>query len=181
MSQPNIVKQTQPGYSGGQSMSRTPFAQREGDPELRELWKRYTSHNARSETWKFRKEVLKVAKRLLGAEPNWFQAQDKNPYLVAYNYEFVQDTLRYITTGYRRISIYSWDALVSYNSKPALDAIVGRKGIGDYVKRHQVDQSLVILIQQWVSHPGGFDDLIRSLNIMFGDITYLEENTKKTS
>lgn len=170
MTMPNNAKVFPRGYSGGQSFSNTTFKTRTGDAEISELWQEYTQSVNNSNTWHFRKKVFPVAKRLLGGRPNWFLFQDSNPLVRDYNYQFVTDTLRFIGTGKRRISIHAWPDLVSNHPKDELDDVSERHEIADIFRSMDLSTSVEKLLQMWCSHKGGFDDMVCTLNILFGDI-----------
>lgn len=170
----NAVKVFPRGYSGGQSRNQSNFTNRGGDAEMSELWAVYSAPNNQSTGWSFRKRVLKTAKRLLTDNSNWFIAQDKNPNVVEYNYQFVVDTLRFIGTGRRQININAWGDLVSHAPTGGLKGVSERHEIADIFRTLQLTTSVDALIQLWCSHPKGFDDLINSINILFGDISVSE-------
>lgn len=170
MSMPNRVKIFPRGYSGGQSTRDASHAPREGDPEINRLWQQYTSPNNQSTTWAFRRQVIQAAKRLLSGRPNWFLSQDYNPHIRDYNYQFVLDTLRFIGTGRRRISIHAWPDLVSNYPVDGLDSVSERRDIADAFERLALTTSIDALIQLWCQQRKGFDDMICTLNILFGGI-----------
>ena len=166
----NAVKLFPRGYSGGQSRFVAHSTTRGGDAEVSELWAKYTSPNNQSTSWSFRRKVISAAKRLLTANTNWFLQQEKNPNIVEYNYQFVVDTLRFIGTGYRRINVYAWSDLVSHAPADGLDGVGERDDIAKAFHDLKLDVSIDALLQLWCSRPGGFDDMINSINILFGDI-----------
>jgi len=168
MTMPNVVKQHHPGYSGGQASSSVRYDTREGDPEIVELMNRYTGPEAHSTTWEFRRQVIAAAVRLLKGNSNWFILQDTNPMVQEYNYLFLQDTLRYIATGHRQLSVYAWQDLLTHTPETALKDVKSRHEISDKFKELTLSTSLTALIQRWLSHPKGFDDFMFSLHLMFG-------------
>jgi hypothetical protein len=169
MAMPNHVKMFPRGYSGGQSRAKPVHSNREGDPEITALWKQYCEPVNNSTSWQFRRLVLGCAKRLLGGRPNWFLSQDPNPWVLAYNYQFVIDTLRFIGTGRRRISIHAWPDLLSNYPKNELPDVSNRHEIADTFTQLALTTSIDALLQLWCSHPKGFDDMICTLNLLFGD------------
>lgn len=177
MVMPNAVKIFPRGYSGGQSQYKLRYSTRGGDVEITELWDRYTSPQNHSNTWSFQRRVIKAAKRLLSSTPNWFIAQDTNEYLDKYNYEFIIDTIRFIGTGRRRMGVYTWRELVSNKpTKYKYDA-EERHDIAELFSRLKLTSSASALIQMWCSHPNGFDDMMNTLNILFGDLPVRDESS----
>jgi len=170
MAMPNSVKMFPRGYSGGQSQSTNQHSTRSGDRETNDLWNEYTAPENHSQTWAYRKRVIQCAKRLFGGRPSWFLSQDVNPMVVEYNYHFVLDTIRYIATGYRRISIHAWPDLLANHPKAAVDEVRERHDIADAFEQLALTTSADALIQAWCKHPHGFDDMICTLNLLFGDL-----------
>jgi hypothetical protein len=170
MAMPNAVKLFPRGYSGGQAQSRARFTERGGDEEISALWERYTSPLNQSTQWSFRAKVIGAAKRLLSGNRSWFLSQDQNPYVAEYNYQFVIDTLRFIATGRRRLSVHAWRDLVSHAPASGLASVEERHAIADAFETFKLNTSVDQLLQLWLAQPGGFDDLINTLNILFGDI-----------
>lgn len=169
MPMPNQVKVFPRGYSGGQSIKAPTHQPRDGDAEIEKLFAEYCGPAAHTKSWEFRRKVIAAAKRLMSGTNNWFIQQDSNPMVDAYNYQFLVDTLRYIATGRRRISIHSWPDLMSHGTEVALVNVTARRDIIDTFADLALSMSIDALIQKWCSHPGGFDDFMYSLNILFGE------------
>lgn len=170
MAMPNSVKVFPRGYSGGQSQTTDRHTTRMGDERINTLWEQYTSPENYSETWEFRRLVIQSAKRLLSGRPNWFLSQDQNPMVMEYNYHFVLDTIRFIASGYRRISIHAWPDLLTNHPKAAIDGVRERHEIADVFEELALTTSADAIIQAWCSHPHGFDDMVCTLNLLFGDL-----------
>lgn len=169
MVMPNRVKVFPRGYSGGQADSQPPHYTREGDPQINALYDQYTASNGHTGTWEFRKQVIAAAKRLWNGNTNWFIRQDSNPMVVAYNYQFLLDTLRFVATGHRRVSIHAWPDLLSHNPEDGLTRISERQEIADLFTELALSTSVDAILQRWCSQPKGFDDLMVSLHLLFGE------------
>lgn len=170
MALPNKVKQATRDYRGGQAVHENRHALRVGDPEMTKLWAEYTHPENHSTQWSYRKRVIRTAQRLLTGRPNWFLEQDRNPLVVEYNYQFILDTLRYIATGRRRIDIHTWPDLVMNYPEEGLEDISGRCEIAKVFQDRLLGLKVNDLITRWCRHPRGFDDMVCSLNILFGDL-----------
>lgn len=182
MPMPNAVKQFPRGYSGGQVQTGPTHETREGDREITRLYEASTQPHNQSATWTFRRQVIAAAKRLLGTDrPNWFLTQDGNPLVQAYNYQFILDTLRFIGTGRRRISIYAWPDLLSNHPDQGLDDISERNDIAQQFRELGVDLQVESLIQLWCQHRGGFDDMLCTLYLLFGDLPVRVEREDTTA
>lgn len=130
--------------------------QGEADPEIQALRDRFINHLGRW-TWDQEREVLECALRVLG-DPAWFfQRQLKQPGLCKYRRIFLEQTIQFILTGHRDVSIYTNTTMFDYqnDSKPLhLQTDLLPKGVE--------------CLSLWLRHHGGFDDLVQSLVVFFG-------------
>ena len=80
---------------------------------------------------------------------------------------FLRDTLKYILEGSRSVNIISWVRMINgyeeYNLHKERDLDLGNypKIIKDFTSEE--------LVQLWVSRDNGFEDLIITLNLFFGN------------
>lgn len=170
MSMPNHVKTFPREYDGGRAQRIDLFTEEKGDPEITALWAEYRKPGVNTTTWTFRKKVIACAKRLLTNNRNVFTRTDGNPLVVEYNYKFLLDTIRYIGTGKRQISIHAWPDLLTHLPKKTTADVRDRHDIEVMMRDVGLSTSADTMIQMWCSHKGGFDDMVSSLNLMFGDI-----------
>lgn len=143
-----------------------------GDQEITDLYRRYRHGDGRADDFGYFMEVVKAAKRLLGADPNWLLAQIYNGNLNRYHVDFVTDTVIYLTTGRRAQTLTTWRALCEATDLSAVKSIS--------LKGHPINRQIVLpkdllfsqpagIISVWLSKNGGFADLIESLYLMFGE------------
>ena len=127
---------------------------------------RTVNHNG----WSYQKRVLQVAMNCFNNFPQFIMTQKNNPFLYGYNYEFLIDTLRFIQTGRRRVSVQNWVALLMENHQPNNDYRDrgSSKDIHDFLQA--VGSSSSSVVSAWVAKPGGLNDLVVSLYIMFGEV-----------
>lgn len=144
----------------------------QGDAEVADLFRQYLHGNGHMRDFDYFMEVVKTAKRLLGADPNWLMTQIFNTNLNRYKVEFVTDTVIYLTTGRRSQTLTTWRALCCDDPLTTVQSIS--------LKGHPVNKQIVLpkdmlfsqpaqIISVWLSQPGGFADLVESLYLMFGD------------
>jgi hypothetical protein len=143
-----------------------------GERELLDAFNAYYSKRFISgidlQTWKYRAEGLRAAKILFGDFTQWLYGQLEGEFLYGQRLLFLEDTLRFITMGTRSVSINNWvDLLEDY---PETNVLIDRQGSERRLKAafpnpmHTVD-----VIIAWCKQPSGFEDLIITLNILFGD------------
>jgi hypothetical protein len=135
-----------------------------GDHELAVVYDLYINRKVDTDSWEFRKQVLAVALRLLANFKQWVNDQSVNANVMGYNLEFLKDTLNYIQTGNRRIGVLQWlelttevDQIASVNPNQKLSRV-------DYPGFLTTPHA----IQKWCSWPNGFEDLLLTLNVLFG-------------
>lgn len=167
---PNVTSRFPRGYSGGQSSSVREEATLDGYPAVTELWEAYVTPSAMTSTWSFRRRILQVALDAFTTKANWFISQDRNGYMTGYNFDFILDTLRFIATGRRSLSVHTWPDLVSHQVGEELD-VSERCTLTDFMGQNGIPNNTVELLQKWCSQPGGIDDMVCTLNILFGDLT----------
>lgn len=126
----------------------------------------------------FRENVLAVILTAFGTENflYWFQTQLACPATGNIHRHFLDDTLRFITTGRREMSIENWHALVVVPSdvqtnvtKMSPIAATFFYPDGNTAKKPQ-NTRLIEVVQQWCTQPRGFEDLIGTAHVMFGNI-----------
>lgn len=165
----NAVRPFSSDYSGGQFKAGQRFTMRQGDPRVHELYLEFTNFPRRAVIWEFRKKVIDLAQSLFAGNFNWFIRQDKNAAITDQNYMFLLDTVRFIATGRRRLSIYTWPTLLSYNV-PVGNTVDARNEISQLFIDLALGTDVNTVIQKWLSHPKGFDDMMYTLNMLFGNI-----------
>lgn len=110
----------------------------------------------------------------------WCQLQNNNPYFTDMHKRFLNDTFNFIRTGQRQVNINAWDALVTIKRANVIDQATkfeyekffNSAAAAIFNRATGVKQT----VQSWVSQPGGFDDMIRSLRIVFCDSAHLKGN-----
>lgn len=141
-----------------------------GSGDVNLVYDQMMQRSVNSNGWSYQKRVLQVAMNCFNDFSQFLLIQKNNPFLYGYNYEFLIDTLRYIQTGRRRVSIQNWLPLLLENHAPNnawRDRAVSRD-IQDFLQA--VGRSDSNVVSNWVSHPGGLNDLVVSLYIMFGEV-----------
>lgn len=157
-------------YSGGQAKASRRFEMRIGDPRVHNLFVEFTNFPKQAITWDFQKRVVELAQDLFAGEYSWFIRQDANALLKDQNYAFVLDTIRYIATGHRKFSIHTWPALLTYEVPVITESVEGRRDIYFLMQKLSVATSSDKFIAQWLSHKDGFNDLMYSLHMLFGNV-----------
>lgn len=137
-----------------------------GDATLDSLYKFYLDHSVNNSTWSYRRRVLESALRLFGDIREWMRDQRNNPRIVGYNLEFLKDTLDYIRTGKRQMSISTWIELVA----EATDHAPIPTHLTAPPLALEPSDTTVQLLQRWCAQADGkgFEDLLYTLHVLFG-------------
>lgn len=140
----------------------------QGDESIELLFKTSLdrSVNVRN-AWPFHRSVLINALRLFGDLREWAVEQLSNPNIVGYNRQFVTDTMNFIETGKRELSVATWADLVSEGGAGHHAHAIPQRLLDTKLLSTSSDTSLQML-QKWVSQPNGFEDLINTLHLLFG-------------
>lgn len=147
-----------------------------------ELWAKYRENNKNFSNMKFREEVLVAALRCFGTKSfyEWCKVQEESKTFTNLHKSFLNDTFNYLTSGNRTVSILTWSTVLSLREINDNDRkqqyhlaefLATNKGdhyypqpIG-YVSSADDIQNIII---RWVAKPGGFEDLLNSIYILFG-------------
>lgn len=138
----------------------------EGDATVDTLYDLYANRLVNTTAWTYRKRVLDAALRLFGKFDQWLLVQSENANLRGFNLEFIQDTLDFIRTGKRRMSLTTWIELLHEQDDVQQGSPDAREGKNYFTL--QAGEDTVQLLQHWCSQPGGFQDLVTTLHVMFG-------------
>lgn len=141
-------------------------------------WLEHTTAMRFSKSFNFREEILISALTAFGTEDflAWINLQSENPYSTQNHYRFINDTLQFIKTGKRALNIQHWLILLNGVDPKADNKVSIRSDeyFGTTLPLHQRQPTrLKHHIVKWVSNPGGFEDLLGTMHVLFGDADIL--------
>lgn len=142
----------------------------DGDVTVDDLYKIYLSGRVNHQGWRFRKEVINAAARLFRNFPFFINLQRDNPHLYGYNYDFLQDTVNYIATGKRRLSIQAWKELMSEHMPPSGDYKTRTVFVVVPEAKYLLNSSTGDVISKWCQNQNGIEDLLLTMVILFGRV-----------
>ena len=132
-----------------------------GDVQLNTLYQMFLTNSVDTDSWAYRKSVLDTAIRFFGDIQQWLTLQAQNPCLYGNNYDFLCETLSFVKTGRRRLSVLNWIELMYPLPGPI------PQGVGTRTLTYE--GSTEDFIAQWCSQPAGFEDMLCTLRVLFGD------------
>jgi hypothetical protein len=145
------------------------------NPIVEALYAAYIRNNINTSSMEFRTSILEAALDAFGTTnfAVWYSVQFDNAVAGDLHNRFLDDILKFIEFGRRDMSLETWASLliitdegddVGYLSDRA------KKFFGIYNNQSAKDNiKLVDVIQKWCSKPGGLEDLLGTLHILFGN------------
>lgn len=143
------------------------------DPELSHLMAQYMTNGLFFQGWAERRLLVDAAVRLFGDLGGFLLDQADNPQIDQHAMRFVLETLEYIESGHRPISVYTRSSLI----EPPVGVRVADVDSMAISRKHAValhGKSVtrgVALLSQWLGRPEGFDDFLQTLWVFFGPRT----------
>lgn len=137
------------------------------DPVWAQHYADFRNGKVSGDSMEFRLRTIEIARRLFGNFNDWLDAQDQNTKISDQAYELVRDTVIFINTGRRPISLSSRIGIIadqrqhgSYDNPRAAER---RTKL-----RNELTCSRSDFLYRWVQPTGGFADLVQTLDLFFG-------------
>lgn len=147
------------------------------NPIIEMLFKQWREMGRKPTQVDFLEDVCSAALQAFGTTNvyEWFHMQVQNPYFTANHREFLNETLRFIETGQRRFSHATWAKILRFQMATPQDAQT-EYIYQDFFRTNARTSALLkpasdiySFIARWLAQPGGFDDMLKTLHIIFGD------------
>lgn len=124
----------------------------------------------------FREKILITAMNAFGDQNFyfWYKAQLRSPAFGQNHSDFLDDTLNFIQTGARRMTVETWGSFVRNEETGLLKQEISEKaaeffGISSRgVHRLERKSRLMDVIQGWTSQQNGIYDLLQTMHLLFG-------------
>jgi hypothetical protein len=150
----------------------------DANPVVETLYAQYIKRAASTMSFEFREKVLIAALDAFGDKNfySWYKTQLQSPAVGDVHLRFLDDVLRFISTGRRQMSLETWASFLQMNDAgerpqeftPTAQEFFKIYKDGVYPSISQY--SLANVIQQWLSQPGGIEDLLGTLHLLFGNL-----------
>ena len=126
-------------------------------------------------TMEFREKVIRACLKAFGTTNfySWCELQAKHAKLSDIQVRFINDTLEFIKTGKRQMDVVTWEKLAHKSTNTSLVSKVSDIkykeyfGIGKGALLHR-PLTVVSVIQEWLKHNRGFEDMVVTMKIFFG-------------
>ena len=148
-------------------------------PAINVLYHEQCDHLVNKLNWSWIGKAAEISAKQLavnGKKKNFFcQQLDGDVALPFRAVDFLIDTMTYLRTGRRRISIDHWFDLLEVQPETfvSLSNEQLRRITDEF--REILNLSSVDIVCRWLQQPEGLDDLVTSLMIIFGDSEKVEE------
>lgn len=149
--------------------------------EVCDLWIDVISGDPDYKTFAFKERILRCALTAFGTERivDWIIAQNDNPKAGDNHYRWIDETILYVFAGKNReLSNNNWNVLLSAggagSTRSGVSKVVKHYMLGEpdksiwYTAPYRGDMTVREFILAWVRAKGGMEDLMTSLNVLFG-------------
>lgn len=126
----------------------------------------------------FRERAIRIALGAFGVHNFnlWAKVQQESPTFTQTHADFINDTIRFITTGKREMNVDMWERLIGPGSNdPANRAVIDETLLAwlptgySYRLRTETPANLPNVIAMWLARTGGFTDMVTTLYTLFGE------------
>lgn len=145
------------------------------NPIIERLFEEWRAFGRKSTDATFIEDVMSAALQAFGTSNmyEWCHMQTLSPYFTANHRQFLNETFDFIETGKRRFSHPTWMQQLRLELASPEDA----KVYFAYQEFFRVRDAALLkpptdafsFITRWLSKPGGVDDLLQSLHVLFGE------------
>lgn len=137
------------------------------DPDVALLWKEYKLGLADPLSFDTQQRLIRCANRLFGNFSEFLTANDQNTRISEQGYEFLKDTIEFITTGKRTVSISSRTGIMA--TEVRMHRTENPKASARKVKLKDLLDSIHDrdVLWCWLKHRNGIMDLLSTVNILF--------------
>jgi hypothetical protein len=147
---------------------------KEVNQNIEALWAALNDSYGAADSMEFREKILRVALNAFGTKDfvEWINIQMNGPSTGDMHMKFLHETLTFIETGKRGMSLHNWGAMLSlseitHNETPNEGQFNWFFITGD---KRPKNTTLIDVIQRWCSQPSGFIDLAHTLHVLFGEV-----------
>lgn len=145
------------------------------NPIIERLFEEWRTRTRKSTDVAFIEDVINAAIHAFGTLNmyEWCFMQTVSPYFTANHRQFLNETFTFIETGKRKFSHPTWMRLLRLELADPEDAKVYYAYQDFFRVKDPVllkpPMDIFALIERWMAQPGGFDDMLQTLHVLFGE------------
>lgn len=169
---------------------KSPLAKFRFSPTIKQLFVEWNSKPELLRDFDFRERILDAAYKSFGTYNlfQWLTMQSEKPTISELHARFLYETLDFLMGDTpRSIDQSSWLRLIEADEKPVTVRLDFKKYFKSDVNSNEISYpeklptKLEGIIQRWVTKERGFEDLLLSLFVIFGDRAARTAVTKETT
>lgn len=136
------------------------------------LYKAFMTHQRSPKSLDFIEDLYAVAVNAFGTASfyDWLHMQTQNPYFTSDHRDFVNETLEFIYGRERRVSMGSWRMLITFHMNEAGPVTHDYRYQQFFLTQPREEQAVTAVVRRWMARPGGAQDLLATLHILFGEV-----------
>lgn len=152
----------------------------DANPDVEALYGKWINQEPGWNSFEFKRSVFISAFGAFGTKDffEWFYSQQASPAFGDMHRRFLEDTIVFLQTGRRNLNLEAWASLITVRDSGERVNVYTEEakvffGIADANAQYRRAQyrQLPEVLGQWLSHARGFDDLVGTLHILFGNLT----------
>lgn len=135
---------------------------------LKLLWRKMTDPETNLALWDFKSRVVETAMQMFQDDP-LKAIQTTNRECDVTHLEFLSDCFSFVTTGKRQMRIQNWNTILGHSDTTSGPNDEDQGDPMGYMSKISKLRSMKTstLVEQWVSKPNGYEDLVYTLKILY--------------
>ena len=147
-----------------------------------DLYDRLITQTSDMTSFTFKDEIVTTALTAFGTQNfnTWVMLQNSSPFVTREHARFIMETLAFIAGTPRQISLSVWQRILKKrqeNQQPRLETPIDPSAFFRDINPdftfsglQQSRSDLGAIVAEWTSRPRGFEDMLWSLNVIFGKV-----------
>lgn len=142
-----------------------------GNPVVNDSFRSLIAGDGRVSGFQFSEKLYKTAFALFSCEnfKDWILLQEKSPLFSHVQRDFIIDTLNFLNTGKRSVSIMTWLSIINHVTYQENSGYRFNSEDLKEINKMNINGTMHDVISSWLSHSDGLVDFITTLYILFGD------------
>lgn len=136
------------------------------------LYKAFMTQQRSSKSLDFIEDLYAIAVNAFGTTSfyDWLHMQTQNPYFTTDHRDFLNETLEFIFGSERKISMGSWRMVIHLHLNETGAVTKDYRYQQFFIAQDKSDQAVTSVVRRWLARPGGAQDLLATLHILFGEV-----------
>ena len=147
--------------------------------EVNDLYDSWCKFPAKIREFEFREQILLSAMKAFNVDSiyKWIDAQNKLAQMSNYHDKFLEDTFNFILGRPRCIELPQWVKLIEFEHHPRAIAL----NYDNFFHGGCLPSGLPELFNLWLSRPNGFEDLLQTAYVIYGNRPWITNVREKNT